>query len=270
MVMGFIMMVSGLASGGLLEANCLVEASRVVNVGSPVTGLLDEVLVRRADRVLKGQVVARLESRVERAAVALAVFRAKQLGPTELAQSRVEFARKKFDRRQALAREKMMSAAQGDEARADLKAAQAELKVAVENRESARLEQVQQSGLLDLRTIRSPFDGVVVEQAAYPGEVVGPDVGKGTILKLARLDPLQIRVVLPKREFGRVTSSMSAEIWPEIPVNARYAAKVRSVDPLVDAASGTFVVLLELPNPELKIPSGVACKVRFNGVQAQK
>jgi multidrug efflux pump subunit AcrA (membrane-fusion protein) len=34
----------------MLRANCLVEPGQVVNVGSPVTGLLDEVLVKRADR----------------------------------------------------------------------------------------------------------------------------------------------------------------------------------------------------------------------------
>jgi hypothetical protein len=45
-----LMVASGMAAGAPLEANCLVEPGQVVNVGSPVTGLLDEVLVKRADR----------------------------------------------------------------------------------------------------------------------------------------------------------------------------------------------------------------------------
>jgi multidrug efflux pump subunit AcrA (membrane-fusion protein) len=35
------------------------------------------------------------------------------------------------------------------------------------------------------------------------------------------------------------------------------------VDPVVDAASGTFGVRLELPNPEHAIPAGLKCRVRF-------
>ncbi|MDR0673569.1 MAG: efflux RND transporter periplasmic adaptor subunit [Zoogloeaceae bacterium] len=242
-------------------SGCLIEPNQTVGLGSPVTGVLEEVAVRRADRVTKGQVVARIESRVEKAASELARFKSAQTGPTSMAESKIAFSRKKFERRKVMAEEKVMSAQASDDAEAELRVAQAELKVAQENRQIAGLEYRQQKGLLDLRTLRSPFSGVVVEQAAYPGEVVEP--GKGVILKLAELDPLRIQVVLHKGAFGKVTPQMQVEILPEIPANGRYTARVRSVDRLIDAASGTFVVILELPNPDLRIPAGVTCKARF-------
>jgi RND family efflux transporter MFP subunit len=242
-------------------SNCLIEPNQTVSLGSPVVGLLEEVLVGRADRVVKGQVVARLESRAEKAALELAHFKSVQVGPTGMAESKIAFSQKKYSRRNAMAQEKVMSAQASDDAKAELEIAQAELKVAQENRQLARLEHQQQKGLLDLRTLRSPFTGVVVEQMAYPGEVVEP--GKGAILKLAQLDPLRIQVVLHKSEFGKVAPQMQVEIFPEIPADGRYTAKVRSVDKLIDAASGTFVAILELPNPELRIPAGVACRALF-------
>jgi hypothetical protein len=52
-------------------------------------------------------------------------------------------------------------------------------------------------------------------------------------------------------------------VIPEIPAEGRYVARVHSVDRLLNAASGTFVVLLELPNPNLEIPAGVTCTARF-------
>lgn len=52
---------------------CLIEPSVVVEIGSPVIGVLDRVLVERGDVVKKGQVVAQLDARVERAAVAVAI-----------------------------------------------------------------------------------------------------------------------------------------------------------------------------------------------------
>ncbi|MDR1647258.1 MAG: efflux RND transporter periplasmic adaptor subunit [Zoogloeaceae bacterium] len=242
-------------------SGCLIEPNQTVGLGSPVTGLLEEVVVRRADRVAKGQVVARLESRAEKAASELARFKSVQTGPTSMAESKITFSRKKFSRRNAMAQEKVMSIQASDDAKAELEIAQAELKVAQENRQIAGLEYQQQKGLLDLRTLRSPFAGVVVEQVAYPGEVVEP--GKGAILKLAQLDPLRVQVVLHKSAFGKVAPQMQVEVVPEIPVDGRYTAKVRSVDRLIDAASGTFVVILELPNPDLRIPAGVTCKARF-------
>ena len=50
---------------------------------------------------------------------------------------------------------------------------------------------------------------------------------------------------------------------PEAPVNGAYQARVKVVDQVVDAASGTFGVRLELPNPGYRLPAGLKCKVRF-------
>lgn len=243
--------------------DCLVEPTQAIELVTPVTGLLDKVLVKRADRVTKGQVVATLESRAEQAAAELARFKSLQAGPTQMAENKIEFARRKFDRRQVMASEKLMATQDRDDAESELRLAESELRVASENRQIAKLEYQQQSSLLNLRTIRSPFDGVVVEQMAYPGEVVEPGANKKSILKVAQLDPLQVRAVLPKDAFGKVVPGMVVDVQPELPVKGRYTAKVKSVDRLIDAASGTFVVLLELPNPKLEIPAGVKCGASF-------
>lgn len=246
---------------------CLIEPNQTVEVASPVTGLLDRVTVKRGDRVSRGQVVATLESRAEQAASELARYKSEQLGPLGLAESKVEFSRRKFDRRRNLAAEKLMAAQESDDAEAEFRLAESELQVAKENRHVARLEYQQQSSLLNLRTIRSPFEGVVVDQLAFAGEVVEPGGTKKGILKLAQLDPLRVHVILPKDAFGKVSAGMTADIAPEIPQNSRYAAKVKSVDRLIDAASGTFVVVLEMPNPKLEIPTGVKCKATFSDLE---
>lgn len=248
-------------------ADCLIEPQQIVDLASPVTGMLDKVMVRRADRVSKGQVLATLESRAEQAASELARFKSVQIGPSQMAESKIEFAKRKFTRRQAMSNEKLMAAQDRDDSEAELRLAESELKVAFENRQIAKLEHQQQSSLLNLRTIRSPFEGVVVDVLAYPGEVVEPGANKKSVVKVAQLDPLKIQVVLPKDAFGTVLSGMSVEVLPEIPANGRYSAKVKSVDRLIDAASGTFVVLLELPNPKLEIPAGVKCKANFPKAQ---
>lgn len=184
--------------------DCLIEPTQTIELASPVTGLLDKVLVKRADRVAKGQIVATLESRAEHAAAELARFKSEQIGPTAMAENKIEFAKRKFSRRQAMTHEKLMPAQDRDDAEAELRLAESELKVATENRQLAKLEYQQQSSLLNLRTVRSPFDGVVVDQLAYPGEVVEPGSSKKAIVKLAQLDPLRVHVVLPKDAFAHL------------------------------------------------------------------
>ena len=56
---------------------------------------------------------------------------------------------------------------------------------------------------------------------------------------------------------------MRAAIEPEFPVDASVIATVSVVDPVIDAASGTFSVRLDLPNPDGQIPGGLHCTVKF-------
>lgn len=253
--------------GSVLHATttyqCLIEPAQTVELGAPVSGVLAHVLVQRGDRVKRNQLLASLESHAEIAAANLADYKSQLTGPTQLAQNKIIFAQRKFDRRSEMAAEKLMSKQDSDDSEAELKQAQAELKVAKENREVARLEYVRQKSQLNLRTIRSPFDGVIVDQMIWPGEVVEPGATKHAILKVAQLDPLRVRVVMPMQAFGKAQLGAHVSVTPEIQPDKTYDAKVSSIDRIIDAASGTFVVFLNLPNPKLDMPSGVKCKADF-------
>jgi RND family efflux transporter MFP subunit len=243
--------------------DCLIEPTQTVDISSPVVGLLEKVNVRRGDKVYKGQVIANLESTAETASAALARYKSEMTAPTETAKNKIEFAKRKFERRREMRAQNFMSAQEQDEAEGELKLAEAELKMAEENKAVAKLEWHQQNGLLDLRTIRSPFDGIVVDQILYPGEVVEPSGQKKAILKLAQLNPLRVYVILPISAFGKIKAGMKANVNPELPVGGRYVGTVNIIDRIVDAASGTFGVFLEVANPKLDVPAGVKCKAEF-------
>lgn len=252
------------------KPECLIEPTQAVEIRSPVVGLLDRVYVRRGDRVTKGQVIATLESNAERAAAELAHFKSEMTGPVMTAENKVEFSRRKFQRRRDMHADRLMSGQDKDEAEGELKLAESELRLAKENKQLAGIEWQQQRSLLNLRTIRSPFDGVVVDQTLYPGEVVEPGADKKPILKLAQIDPLRVHVILPIARFNTIKPGMAAEIVPEPPVNGRYAGRVKIVDRLIDAASGTFGLFVELPNPKYEIPAGIRCRVEFQGLPQEK
>jgi len=243
--------------------DCLIEPAQTVELGTPAGGLIEKVLVQRGDRVKRGQVLATLDSHAEQAATDLARYKSQLTGPTQMAEAKIEFADRKFSRRRDMAAEKLMSAQDRDDAEAELRGARAELQTAKENREVSRLEYTQQSAQLALRTVRSPFDGVVVDQIMWPGEILEPGATRHAIVKVARVDPLRVRVVMPMRAFGEPKPGATVRVTSEVQPGKPYMARVASIDRVIDAASGTFVVLLDIPNGTLDVPSGVKCKAQF-------
>jgi RND family efflux transporter MFP subunit len=243
------------------DYDCLIEARQTVEIRSPVEGLVESVTVDRGDVVKKGQVLVTLESGPERAALAIAKSRASMTGPVEAAQARVEFAKTKEKRQEELYRQNFVSSSALDEARTERKLAESELRVALENQKLAELEVTRAEELLAMRVIRSPFNGVVVERLLDPGEFATTNI-KEPILKLAEIDPLNVEVVLPAAQFGRIKRGDRAEVAPET-ASARHPAKVSVVDRVIDGASGTFGVRLELRNHGAEIPAGAKCTVRF-------
>ena len=68
---------------------------------------------------------------------------------------------------------------------------------------------------------------------------------------------------MPSAMFGTIKLGMKAAVEPEFPGDQVYVATVTIVDRVIDAASGTFGVRLELPNADQAIPGGLHCQVRF-------
>lgn len=210
----------------------IIEPSAAANVSSPVSGTLDEISVERGDTVVRGQIIARLNHKIEKAAV-------------ELAQARMAFLQRKVLRNEELHRKRLLSVHDKDEMETELRIAELQLQEAQEK--------------LEIRIIRSPIDGVVVERFLSPGEYVG----EGPILKIVRIKPLFVEVVAPAEVYGAIKKGIRVEIIPEFLSAGKYFARVIIVDRVIDAGSGTFGVRLELPNPNYRLPPGLKCKVKF-------
>jgi RND family efflux transporter MFP subunit len=259
-----------LAAGaaGAAGFDCLIEPSQVVEVRSPVDGLVDNIHVQRGDPVRKGQVLVELSSALERATAEAARYRSQMEGQIAQSRNRVDFATRKLARADDLARQNYASAQARDEAEAERRIAESELQAALENRELARHEHRRAMELLSMRTMTSPFNGVVVDRLLNPGDLAESGSGRKAVLKVAQIDPLRVDIVLPAALFGQVRAGMQAGVTPVGQDIPEQRAVVRLVDRVVDAASGTFVVRLDLPNPKQALPGGVRCRAEFEHLKA--
>jgi multidrug efflux pump subunit AcrA (membrane-fusion protein) len=68
-------------------------------------------------------------------------------------------------------------------------------------------------------------------------------------------------VLVPAAAFGQIEPGMKGDVVPELLNKKEHVAVVRTVDRVIDAATNTFRVRLELPNPGGALPAGLRCKV---------
>jgi RND family efflux transporter MFP subunit len=242
--------------------DCLIEPFKAVDIRSPVEGLIEAIHVRRGDRVEKGSLLVELESRRERSTVELARYRAGMEGRLKSAENRLVFATKKLDRVMDLHEQSFLSGQVRDEVETERLLAESELMDVKENRKLAQLEYERSKVILDLRSLYSPFDGVVVDRLLNPGELAESGIGGAPILELAQINPLLVKVSLPSRMHGQVKVGKLGFVTPEVS-GQPLEAEVTIVDSVFDAASGTFGIRLELPNPEGQVPAGIRCRLEL-------
>ena len=221
----------GAATATALPAlGCTLEPSRRVAVSSPVAGVIETFELDRGAAVRQGDLLFRLHHGVELAAVALAEVKS-------------AFATRKLARNSDLLADELLSAHERDELETEQMLAEAELRTAREQ--------------LSLRSIRSPVDGIVVDKLIMAGEYVSVD----PVLELAQLDPLHVELLMPATWFGRLAPEQTLAVQVGEPIDARLAANVSVIDPVIDRGSATFRVRLRLANPQNRIPSGLSCTV---------
>lgn len=213
------------------KIDCMLEPFSVVEVASSTSGVVKEVYVDRGSIVKEGEVIAELESGVEKA-------------NAQHAEAKLQFHEKKFERLKTLYEQSVIAFNEMEEAQTEL--------------ELARHEYQRAEELLRMRTISSPFSGVVVEKYISPGELTDQQ----KVVKIAQLNPLKVEIIAPISIYGTVSQGMLANVWPEGPEPGPFDAEIDIVDKVVDAASGTFGISLLLPNPDYSIPAGVRCTAK--------
>jgi RND family efflux transporter MFP subunit len=240
---------------------CLIQPSQIAEVGTSVTGVIEAMRVERGDFVKKGQIIAVLRGDVERAALDVANSRAQAEADVQAAIAALEFAHQSTVRAEDLVKKKFVSEQALDKARTEERVAAQKLAQAREQRQVWAREKSLAQSQLSQRTIVSPISGIVAERYLSSGE----RVEERSVARVVSINPLHVEVMVPVASFGKIQPGMIATVMPDLPGAPPVEARVSLVDKLIDGASNTFRVRLELPNPDHAIPAGPRCKVSFDG-----
>lgn len=239
---------------------CLIQPSKIAEVGTSVTGVIESLRVERGDTVKKGQVIAVLRNDVERAALNVAKSRAQADADVQAAIAGLEFAHQSTMRGEDLIKKKFISEQALDKTRTEERVAAQKLAQAREQSRIWDREMSLAKSQLAQRTIVSPIGGIVAERYLSSGE----RVEDRSIARVVSINPLHVEVMVPAASFGKIKTGMVATVMPELTDALPVEATVTLADQLIDGASNTFRVRLELPNPDHAIPAGPRCKVSFD------
>ncbi len=227
-----------------------VEPIRRVSPGTKILGRIDQVLVREGDRVERGQLLARLESRDLRAAVAQAEA-AVTMAAAELDNARVNHQRMvKLHERGSVTEKNLEDAVAG------FKVQQAALAQAEANLAAARVP-------LTYAEIRSPLAGWVVEKRVEAGDMAAPGV---PFFVLEDLSTVKVVVQVPESEVGGLETEGAAAV--EI-LGREHEASIDRIVPAGDPMSRTFAVHLLLDNPDGILKSRMFARAGLAGGERQ-
>jgi membrane fusion protein, multidrug efflux system len=139
-----------------------------------------------------------------------------------------------------------------------------DIKRVEESLNSARQEEKSLELELEKTKISSPFAALVARRYVREGQTVA----KGDRLFWVTSEaPLLLRFTLPEKFFGKLKRGQKLDVTSSDATGETHSARVREISPVVDPASGTFEVLLELLGDPGSLRPGMAATARLDHLQ---
>lgn len=204
-----------------------IEAFAEADVIAKVAGEVREILAEEGMDVTKDQVLARLDGDMLRLEV-------------NESEARLRKLQRDYERNVDLKDKGLISTGDFDKIRYEMEALEA-------SHDLAKLE-------LDYTQIRAPIDGVVSERYAKIGNTIA--VGD-PVFRVTSFDPLVAYVHVPEREYRNIKEGQPAGIEIDALPGPPVIASVTRVSPIVDPATGTFKITIEITDSQRRIKPGM-------------
>lgn len=227
-----------------LTVNGPIIVEHQVELTAQRDGVLTKVYFDAPSRVKKATILAQLDDRQVAANLEAARAKSRSIAADlKNWQAEAEVLKADHVRAQRLWDLGLISEEQLQHAKYKAESDQWDIKRVEETLNTAHGEERSLELELEKTKISAPFDGLIARRYIREGQ----SVSKGDRLFWVTAEtPLLLRFTMPERYFGHVRSSQVFEISsPDYP-NETHTARVKQISPVVDPASGTFEVLLEL------------------------
>ena len=237
----------------VVSASGTLEPVTTVEVGTQVSGTIEEILVDFNDTVNEGQVIARLDTTL----LDIAVREAQ----ANLSRSQAEYdhAKREYERFSKLSDEGITSSS-------DLDAAQYSFDVARANLSGAQVSLDRAEQNLEYATITAPISGVVVERNVDVGQTVAASLSAPQLLLLAAdLARMQIMVSVDESDIGLIEDGQTARFTIQAYPDDTFSGTVQQVRLQSTSQENVvnYSVVVDVSNDDGRLLPGMTATVDF-------
>ncbi|MBK8480948.1 MAG: efflux RND transporter periplasmic adaptor subunit [Proteobacteria bacterium] len=250
-----------------VTATGTLSAIVTVQVGSQVSGRIQQLFVDFNSAVSKGQVIAKIDPQLFEAAVeqARANLMAAE-GNLARARAQAADALRQAARAEQLATRQLVATAERDTAAATAEAASAGVQAAGGSVAQARAALNQARINLAYTTIVSPTDGVVISRDVDVGQTVAASLQAPTLFVIAEdLRKMQVDTNVAEADVGRLRAGMPASFTVDAHPNEPFYGAVRQIRNAPQTVQNvvTYDAVIDVDNPALKLKPGMTANVTF-------
>jgi membrane fusion protein, multidrug efflux system len=210
-----------------LTAIGTMVAVQGVTVGADLPGTVGRISFESGRSVRKGDVLAELDTRQERA----------QLAAIE---AQRDLARLNYTRMKGLLGDRVISQAEFDRATAEQKQTDAQVGEIL--------------AAIEKKTIRAPFSGVLGLRQVNLGQYLAAG---DPVVPLQSLDPIYVNFGVPQQDVGQIRLGHRVRVTSADISSAESAARVTALDSTVDQATRNVQVQATLANPAGRLRPGM-------------
>jgi HlyD family secretion protein len=250
------------AMGSTVKATGVVKPriGAEVRVGSRVSGVVARLHVRIGDTVVRGQLLAELETRE------LSARRDQAAATLAAAGADLQYARTDLQRKRELSATQLLAPAEQDAAERNRAVAEQQYAEAAANLDFARTQ-------LDYSRITAPIGGIVASVATQEGETVAASLAAPTFVTLVDLARLEVWAYVDEMDIGRIQRGQTARFTVDTYPDHEFAGRVTAVYPQAEIRDNVVnyvtVVTFDPPRdrtlrPEMTATVRIAQETREN------
>ena len=236
-----------------VTATGTLEAITTVEVGTQVSGIIENIYVDFNSYVKKGQLMARIDT------TNLAAALEQSQAALDNAKAELDYQQANYDRLSPLNNKKLISQSDFDLTVYNLNKAKA-------NYNSALAQHKKNQINLEYALIYSPIDGIVLNRAVEEGQTVAASFNTPTLFTIANdLTQMRVEADVDEADIGQVKKDQRVEFTVDAYPDEIFEGKVTEVrlEPTVTNNVVTYTIIIAAPNPEYKLMPGMTAQTNI-------
>jgi HlyD family secretion protein len=235
----------------VVTASGEIQPVNTINVGSQVSGTIEDIFVDYNTHVNKGDILLKIEPSVLQSTVDEA------LASLNSAKSELKYAKSEYERNQSLYQDGFIS-------RAEMEKSQTAYEQAIQSVNKLQYSYERALTNLGYATITSPVDGTVISRKVDKGQTVAASFQTPDLFEIAEdLSKMQIETAVSEADIGMIKVGLPVTFTVDAYPNMTFSGNVQQIrlSPTNVSNVVIYTVVIDVDNSDLKLMPGMTAFV---------